>query len=95
MEILEKHGITRQKPFNSQTLKARQCEHCHTVNGPTHSFCGTCGRPARTLKFNSHVGYHAENGTRTFITFGVVLSYYSEKETIKMAQGQNERDSYH
>ena len=44
-EILEKQGIHKRETKPSQSMKARQCINCNTINAPTHQFCSLCGEP--------------------------------------------------
>jgi integrase/recombinase XerD len=44
-EILEKQGIHRHETRPTQSMKARQCINCNTINAPTQQFCSLCGEP--------------------------------------------------
>jgi integrase len=42
--MLEQAGVKRpESEKTAKLLKPRQCPACHTINGPTHNFCGKCG----------------------------------------------------
>jgi uncharacterized paraquat-inducible protein A len=43
--MLERAGIVQtEKKKKSDSLKAEQCPHCHTINPPGAQFCTVCGR---------------------------------------------------
>jgi hypothetical protein len=45
-EVAEKAGVTPpSRRRRTDTLEAKQCKQCYTINAPTYKFCAQCGLP--------------------------------------------------